>query len=360
MNLKLIIKNLKLASRRGEERNLLRTPSSIFRTPSSMLHTSYFLLLALLLFSSCNHKEFCYDHPHGVRLQLVYDWSEAPEANPAGMTVFFYPVNDPVSRQDVEVSPYAVRYDFSNNSGGQIELKPGRYIAVTYNNDTEAVQFGGLNAYNTQFGYTRTGHILEPMYGNGLSTDGGNGNFCDEEVVITPDQLWGCTDMDVVVTGTENQTITLYPHDMLCLYSYEVRNVDNLDKVAKISGALSGMSPALYIAGESLHDDHVTLPVEAWKDGESTVRGQFFTFGHHEELQDPHRMAFYVEMLDGSKYSFTSAANLDVTDQVHSAPDRRRVHIIIDGLNIPTPIEGGSGLAPDLDDWDDVQQDVEL
>ncbi|MCM1489639.1 MAG: DUF5119 domain-containing protein [Muribaculum sp.] len=339
---------------------ILRNALCTMRNAQSMLWNMLLSILPLmavvtllLLMSSCEHKEFCYDHPHGVRLQLVYDWSEAPDANPAGMCVFFYPVGR-------DVDSYATRFDFSNTRGGEIQLKPGRYLALTYNNDTEAVQFGGTGAFDMHFGYTRTGHILEPMYGNGLSTGGGNGNFCDEEVVITPDCLWGCSETEVVVTGEEDQTITLYPHDMLCLYSYEVRNVDNLDKVAKISGALSGMSPALYLAGETLHDDHVTLPVEAWKDGESTVRGQFYTFGHHEELSAPHRMAFYVEMIDGSKYSFTSGSNLDVTGQVHSAPDRRRVHLVIDGLSIPTPIEGGSGMVPDLDDWDDVQQDIEL
>lgn len=313
------------------------------------------LIGLISLLASCNHKEFCYEHPHGVKLQLVYDWRDAPDANPAGMCVFFYPIS--MSR---EVTSYATRFDFSNNKGGEIELKPGRYLVLTYNNDTEAVQFGGLQSFDMHFGYTRPGHILEPLYGNALSTANGNGNFLDENVVITPDELWGCSDTTIEVTGVENQTITLYPHDLLCLYSYEVRNVANLDKVAKISGALSGMAPALYIADEFLHDEPVTLPVEAWKDGESTVRGQFYTFGHHEELQDPHRMAFYVEMIDGSRYSFTTGRNLDVTDQVHSAPNRRRVHIIIDGLDIPTPIEGGSGLAPDVEDWDEEQKDIEL
>lgn len=309
-------------------------------------------LIGLFALFSCNHKEFCYEHPHGVKLQLVYDWRDAPDANPAGMCVFFYPL-------DLE-STSPIRFDFSNNKGGEIELKPGRYMVLTYNNDTEVVQFGGTQSFDSHFCYTRAGHILEPLYGNALSTANGNGNFIDENVTITPDELWGCSDTSIEVTGTENQTITLYPHDLLCLYSYEVRNVANLDNVAKISGALSGMAPALYIADEYLHDEPVTLPVEGWKDGESTVRGQFYTFGHHPELQDPHRMAFYVEMTDGSKYSFTTGKSLDVTDQVHSAPNRRRVHLIIDGLDIPTPIEGGSGLAPDVEDWDDVEQDIEL
>lgn len=313
---------------------------------------SLIALIAMGVLTSCNHKEFCYDHPHGVKLQLVYDWRDAPDANPAGMCVFFYPL-------DTETTT-PIRMDFSNSKGGEIELKPGTYLVLTYNNDTEAVQFGGDQAFDTHFGYTRTGHILEPLYGNALSTANGNGNFLDEPVVITPDELWGCSETNVVVTGVENQTITLYPHDMLCHYSYEVRNVPNLNKVAKMSGALTGMAPALYLAEEYLDDEPVTLPVEAWADGETTIRGEFLTFGQNEELQDPHRMAFYVEMIDGTRYSFTTASNLDVTDQVHSAPNRRRVHLIIDGLPIPTPMEGGSGLAPEVEDWQEELEDIQL
>lgn len=308
-----------------------------------------FITFLSLIFSSCNHKELCYVHPHEVTLRLEYDWTNAPDANPAGMCVFFY-------HEDLEVAP--VRFDFKGTEGGGITLIPGRYRVLTYNNDTEVAQFGNTHDFDTHYAFTREGNILEPIYGNGMSIPNRAEGTDDERVMITPDMMWGTNEIDIVVTGVENQVITLYPQELLCHYSYEVRNVKNLKHVSQMSGALSGMSPSMTLVDEGLHTEPVTLPFEARRDGANTIRGEFLTFGHHEDVDKPHRMAFYMVMDDGSKYSFTKGSNLDVTNQVHSAPNRKRVHIIIDGLDLPTPIENGSGFSPDVDDWDDVQQDI--
>lgn len=304
----------------------------------------------LLILSSCNHKELCYVvHPHEVKINVVYDWTDAPDADPIGMCVFFY-------HEDSGVSP--VRVDFRGITGGEVHLIPGRYRVITYNNDTEAIRIGNSHDYDIHYAFTREGNILEPIYGNGMKLPPRSEGTEDERVMITPDMLWGYSQTDVVITGIENQEIVLYPHDMLCHYSYEVRNVKNMKHVTQMSGALSGMAPSMFLSSESLHTEPVTLPFGASRDGDSTIRGEFLTFGHHLDVDRPHKMSFYMVMDDGSKYSFTTGKNLDVTDQVHSAPNPKRVHIIIDGLDLPTPIENGSGFNPDVDDWDDVQQDI--
>lgn len=308
------------------------------------------ILLSIIL-CACNHKELCYVHPHEVTLRVEYDWTNAPDADPAGMCIFFYP-------EDSDIAP--LRFDFHGLNGGNISLIPGTYKVLTYNNDTEALQIGNSHDFNLHYAFTREGNILEPIYGNGLSVPNRTEGAEDERVMITPDMLWGCNAIDIVVTVADNQVITLYPDELLCHYSYEVRNVKNLKHVSQMSGALSGMSPSMTLADEGLHTEPVTLPFGARRDGDTTIRGEFLTFGHHAEVDKPHRMAFYMIMDDGAKYSFTKGANLDVTHQVHNAPDRKHVHIIIDGLDLPTPIENGSGFNPDVDDWDDVQQDIIL
>lgn len=314
------------------------------------LLTSSLAALTLLM-TACDHKELCYVHPHEVKLKVTFDWSYSPEAKPAGMVVFFY-------HEDYSSTPY--RMDFEGREGGEISLIPGKYRVLTYNNDTETVRIGNTHDFDTHYAFTRDCHILEPIYGNGLPSPPRSEETEDERVVITPDMLWGDNEIDFIVTGTEDQTITLYPRELLCHYSYEVRNVKNLKHVSQMSGALSGMSPSMILTTEELHTEPVTHPFEAWRDGESTIRGEFYTFGHHTDVDKPHKMSFYLVMDDGSKYSYTNAPNLDVTEQVHSAPDRKRVHIIIDGLDLPTPIENGNGFKPEVDDWDDIQQDIEM
>lgn len=322
------------------------------------------IVVASLALTACNHKDLCYIDSQKHKIFVEYDWSEAPDATAGGMCVFFYSMDN--------AGAY-YRFDFDNTEGGEIEIPAGNYRLITYNNDTEVVRFSGSNDFENHMAYTRDGDLLEPLYGNGIksttTTDNG------ERVFITPDGLWGCHATDVVINehgvtytvvtyarsrGCEdceehvygNQVITLYPHDMLCHYTYEVRNVDNAEYVSKVSAALSGMSRAMTLADEALDSEHVTLPVSGSADGSShKITGQFLTFGHGDDTSVRHKMTFFVVMTDGSKYRIDNAANLDVTDQVDNAPDRRHVHIIIDRLSLPEPGTENGDWSPTVDDW---------
>lgn len=333
------------------------------------MHYALYIALGASLVS-CNHKDLCFAHPHMAKIYLVYDWSEAPEANPAGMCAFFYATDRTASHQ---------RFDFPGAKGGEIEIEQGDYVLITYNNDTEIVQFASSGSFADHYAYTRTGDILEPLYGNGITSTAKNEN--GERVVITPDALWGCsaTGIEIAERGVKytvshsrasfldsidensDQVITLYPHDMLCHYSYEVRHVDNAKHISRVSGALSGMAGEMKLSDESLGTECVTLPVPGNANGDAqTITGEFLTFGHNAANTAAHKMSFYVVMDDGKKYSFKDAANLDVTSQVDNAPDRRHVHIVIDSLHLPSAMSPGEGFSPSVDDWGVVEQDLDI
>ena len=58
-----------------------------------MLALRLAILAALLLvMPSCKHKPLCEFHPHQAKVKGVFDWRDAPTANPKGMCVFFYPM----------------------------------------------------------------------------------------------------------------------------------------------------------------------------------------------------------------------------------------------------------------------------
>lgn len=341
--------------------------------------------LTLLLTTSCDHKELCFHHPHVQDLTIVYDWRDAPEAHPQGMVVYFYPINDendPAAQS--EFSGYqnteAIRADLSPEGGKVVGLLPGRYRIITYNNDTNGVRFANEDFFDTHLGYTREGSVLEPLYGNASNRAPKAEGAEDERCVITPDPMWGCsvaeievseqgvtyihhpfdpdsdatTDITPVVT---HHVITLFPHPLFCYYTYEIRNVKNLDKALQMTCTLSGMAPALYFSSEEMHRETVTLPFGATSDGVSKITGEFYTWGHHELNTQPHKLGMYIWMKGEAKGWFYS---FDVTDQVHSAPNRRRVHLIVDGVELPQPIEteGGGGFTPSIDDWVDNEQDI--
>lgn len=328
-------------------------------------------LLCSLLFASCHHKDLYVIESERTKVRVAYDWSEAPDALPDGMCVYFYSVSD---------GTY-YRFDFKGTSGGEVELPAGTYVVLTFNNDTEAVQFSNQTDFYKHYAFTRTGDLLEPLYGNGVTSTATTDD--NERVVITPDELWGCSATEItivrIVKQTEislwtrsgsgyvssdslgNQTVTLRPHDMLCHYSYEVRNVRNASHISKVSGALSGMSPTLRLCSDELDTETVTLPVSGTvHTSNNTITGQFLTFGHNASSTVPNKMSFYVVMDDGSKYVVKGSPNLVVTDQVRNAPDPRHVHIIIDGLNIPDPQSDGNGFDPYVQDWGEINEDIKI
>ena len=125
-----------------------------------MKHTHWlWLAAALLLLASCEHKELCFHHPHTVRVRVAFDWRDAPQADPDGMCVYFYPEEGGEGR----------RFDFSNTTGGEVELGVGRYRVVCYNNDTEIVEFSATGDFAAHGVFTREGNVLEPIYGNGAN-----------------------------------------------------------------------------------------------------------------------------------------------------------------------------------------------
>lgn len=328
-------------------------------------------LLAMLTLSSCEHKELCLHHPHTKTICLEFDWRDAPDANPEGMCVFFYPMPG-------EDAPLR-RIDFAGMTGGEITIQTGLYRVICYNNDTQVVNFRGMDSFDTHEGHTRECSIFENIYGSGASYAPRANGAEDERVILTPDMLWGCAAFDVEINSegvryicqpfsddnnidntpvvTDEDIITLYPHELICHYSYEVRNVENLNTVSMMCGALSSMSPSLLIGNEELDRECVTHPFDAASDGKSTISGAFLTFGHHEQVDKPHKLVLYMWFTDGQKYYYT----FDVTKQIHNAPDKRHVHIIIDGLELPQPIPNdGGAFDPSVDDWQTVEEEIEM
>ena len=323
-----------------------------------------------LLLCSCEHKDLCYHHPHQVTIRVEFDWRNAPEANPEGMCVFFYP----------EEGGMPQRFDFLGANGGEINIAGGKYHLLCYNNDTKAIQFRGVDRFYTHEGFTREGSVLEPIYGSSYfsrNTPQARGSE-EERVVICPDMLWGCTALDIDITesgvfytcvpekekdelvSVENreQVITLYPCEQVCHYSYEIRNVNNLRGASQMCATLSGMAGTQLMANEELGSECLTLPFEAHPNQETAqITGEFLTFGHHTENSSPHNLVLYVIFRNGQKYYYT----FDVTHQVHTAPNPRRVHLIIEELTLPDNItDEGEGFEVEVDDWETVHVDLPM
>lgn len=321
--------------------------------------------LILAVTTSCEHKELCYDHSHVADVQVVFDWRHAPDADPIAMLLYLFPADGS------EPQPYW----FSNRSGGTItggtiRVPMGTYHAVCLNTDTENISHRNTERYETFHVTTHTTSLMS----SGLSTLGVRSAGApraegteDERVALSADMLWTDHAEDIVLTlaqTTETQTITFYPQVSVSRYTVEIRNADNLQYTKGVSGSISSLAGVLQPqrGADAITDERVTIPFDGVigedDGGEKTiVTGELRAFGHHpREAGNKHELIVYAVLADGSKWYYT----YDVTDQIHAAPDKRNVHILLDGLPLPKPIVNGGGFQPEVGDWESVDIPIEM
>jgi hypothetical protein len=307
----------------------------------------WLLLATWLCLTSCEHKELCYDHRHYRQVRVNFDWQLAPEAYPSGMVLFFY---------DMDGGKQVQRFDLSGREGGQIDLLPGRYRVMFYNNDTETTLFRGTATFEEHQAYTATESISR-LFSRTEAEYPRPRAVADEEVAYCPDMIWGCTESDVEVEREQTGTmvLTLTPHALVAIYSYEIRNVVNIDALESYAGLLSGMANSITLANEATRSDLASVPFVSDGVEGDTLTGEFYTFGVTDDDAVPHILTLYAWMRDGQKAYY----NFDVTQQVVEAQNPMRVHLVIDGLELPEP-SGEGNYSADVNEWQTDYVDIEM
>ena len=306
-------------------------------------------------FMACEHKELCYDHAHTAPLQVILDWSDAPDADAEEMEVCFFPDDG----ADLPPQRFAL-----SRKGGTVELPYGRYRVLCLNTDTEVIKRKGTGSWDTFEVYTRDASLLEGMGSmvvSGLQpprAEGAEGQRC----TLSPDMLWTDSRTGIEVgapaAGGAVQTVTLYPRQSVANITYEIVDVKNIDQGTAFSGSLSGLSAGLFVGTGLLDAECVSQPFAAESDGVSVLQGKLTAFGHCPDGDNgiPHKLVIYAVLKDGSQVYYI----YDVTEQMHRAPDPLNIHLHLEGLPLPTPVGGDGGMTPDIDGWNDVKIDIEM
>lgn len=297
---------------------------------------------------SCEHKELCYDHSHTVPVDVIFDWTNAADADPSIMEVYFFP-------QD---GGKAHRVAFQERNGGTVELPYGTYDVLCLNTDTETILYRDTDAWETFGVYTRNASLLEGMGMMSVSEPPVPSGAENQNGALEPDMLWTDRKEGLVVTYTERQTVTLYPEQSVTRFTLEIQNAENIEHASALSGSLSGLGSGFRVGTGRTDAEIVTVPFSVNTDKVSVITADFRGFGHCPDGENgiPHMLVIYAIMGDGSKLYYT----YDVTDQIHSAQDQRNIHILLDGLPLPVPITDGNGIVPSVDDWDDVIVDLPM
>ena len=316
--------------------------------------------IVLLLFASCKYKDLCYDHNHeekpnltlllNLKLDLDIDLDVSEEAHtkiemPSLLKVCFY---DTVSGALLET-------DFVGAYGGPIHVSPGTYKMVVYAFDTEWTWIRGEENINTLEAYTSDITDLKmPLFQNFSAKS--PSEDAPGPIIYTPDHLL-VTDKVVEIPpySTEDYsiTITAVASTVVETYGFEVTNVTGLEYISSVEAFVTNQARSNFFGRGEKGTSPATVyfPVEVNKE-EGTIKSTFNTFG---KLPGESFSYLHIVLIDagGNVYSITQ----DITDQF----DNPEHMITVDEpIDIPKPESSGGGIAPTVDDWEEVNQDVPI
>lgn len=301
--------------------------------------------------SSCHHKDVYMEEEMSSELQVVFDWRNAPEANPESMALYLY----------VEDGHNPMRFIFPNKTGGLIKSPFGTHHAICLNADnTDWARMRNHENIETLEIYTTDVEGIGSRADNSTSIPRPEGTE-NERIAATPGMLWGSRTNDIkIIPHSGMQSIIMYPKEAVCHYIVDVYDVKNLDGVesSAVDATLSGMAEGYNHGQQSATDNTVSMKFDLIGNAdEENLHGEFLTFGECPTTVAKHYLTLYMVLTDGSKWYHS----FDVTDQVTKAPDPTHVHIIVRDLDLPEPPKGGdTELKTDVNDWQPINIGLEM
>lgn len=313
--------------------------------------------ILLLLMEGCTHKDLNDDAPTTIadNVEVIFNWSKVPAKEASTMVLYIY-------SEEHEMMDYR----FNNPDGGLIRTYGGLHTAVCHSNDDPyGHHLRNHHSHDEMEIFTDDSGVL---IGQGISTRGiprAKGTE-DEPLRNTPSMIYGTQNRDVFLkVSSLPQKLELFPEELICRYSVEFVEVENLCNAdveidATISSLAGGYYPGKMAATSEAVSHTFTLTPDMDK---NSLSAEFYTFGVPEGEERPHKICLYIALKDrtGNFYTF------DVSDQINKATDPRNVSIKIYGLKLPdlpddppAPPQGEGGLSIDIDSWDTYYFDLQV
>lgn len=309
------------------------------------------ILILILTLTACEHQqEICFDHDDHDRqpVEVVFDWSRHPEANPVTMSLFLFP----------ERSSRSLRYEFKDRNGHQIMTPVGQYTAIAVNSDSEAAEIIAGNSISDFHIRLRDAYEVQGVAMRSDAVPRAPGTE-SERMAAQPDSMWRArVDNFTVSAADRKRSLKMTPDEAVFHYTFIITGVKNLSGIASLSGSLSGMSGSLKVSDGNISDEKVTIPFEMSPADETSLRGTVRTFGHcgmsrtrsrgRGDAHTPHFLTVYAVLADGTRWY----KSYDVSEQL-KASEGASASVTVDGLELPEVVMTG-GFHVDIDDWNTI------
>lgn len=304
-----------------------------------MKRTLYILAILLPLFSSCEHKDLCYnhrEHAHKFHINVVsdyrYDWEENYGGTDWTDPVEWNNLNGSATYDDLRpekpsglrvVNTSAESGKDTHNigaDGGVVTLFEGPNDILLYNNDTEYILFTNHNDGSKASTRATTRSRSRSTFKEGVFATPG------EETMTPPDMLFANYiegyDPEKTIDPVDVD-VTLQP--LVYTYYIHYKFKEGLKYVAIARGALSGMASWVVLDTGDTSEEAITLLFEDCKVTENGVEAQVRSFGlpgfPHENYPTRtearnHELSLEVMLRNGKMLDF----KFDVTTQVEAQP----------------------------------------
>lgn len=323
-----------------------------------------FAIISVILsfvFTSCEHKELCYNHSHGCPVRVMVDWTNFKQETPTGMTVLAYPSDDK--------TPYE---RLSNNTAyTDLFLQKDEYRIMVFNQSIPEfgfVAFQGMDKYetaavtivdDTKSWYSKADEAervgIEPeWFASGVTDE--MIEITDEMVFIYGQPHTKDVDDPIVVCNVtpENR-----------IYTLKLKTViDTIPSLKSIRASLDGMALGCYIHdGSPLSEKATHLMDEGWQkfldDGsqfKGYAIGEIQCFGlpaGHSAKPEENHLTIHILLKDDSEMKFEfNVGNKFVVDET----DPKVLHLTVgDGGEIVLPKLSTGSFDVDVDGWDDTE-----
>ncbi|MDE6444421.1 MAG: DUF5119 domain-containing protein [Muribaculaceae bacterium] len=316
------------------------------KRPFSFSDVWLFILGAMLL-AACDQKHLVMPEEGVPVLFIKYDWEKAPDADPEGATLIFFPTDDP----EKEIW----RFDLAGKAGGKIELPYGTYDILAVNNDLPNIDFINQTSFS-QFG--------AKAVADGTTLPDG------EQVTFPTGMLYSVamrnvshSRMGISINGSPvntdlRQTLILYPDSLSTRYELKVGPITVPPTLKKMSVWIGGTGDFMTIS-DGKSEGVTAVPFENLVLQEGNIlTGACTGFGGSNGTTKKYDLTFRFQ----DDYGRTFYKRIDITGIVVNSKWNHCVYIDIGDMDFSDTIGSNTdfGNPIGVDGWENIDIDHEI
>lgn len=290
-----------------------------------------------------------------VTCDVYNDKLPVQNIEPTAMHVLFYDINDNSVAAESYITNVSSEVDGSRSLSGDIAILPGNYKMLVYDFGTESTIVRNYSNFYSAEAYT---DLVESSIRSHFQAKAGESGM----IVNQPDHL--------VVASSEEENIpwhndvyTIFTEAKSVVESWYVQiKVDGAEYISGAQAVLSGMVGSNHIATDSRQNEpQVSVWFELKKSddkGVPVICTVFNTFGRVPDATNKLDITFDIKTVDGKIVQKT----YDISE-LFLSEDAVRHHwlLINETIKIDPPSStGGGSFDPKVEDWDNVETEIEL